>query len=120
MELVLLYTGASARVVSCEYVVQQYYTKPLMGFSTGFIVAVCFSEKQQILTGTFIGQECWKFAGKIVARNGMQSTSKNHTQKVSRKILSLRHQQKLGYSNEHGKTMRIYTFGILSFLKGKN
>ena len=50
MELVLLYTGASERVVSCEYVVQQYCTKSLSGFSTGFIVAFCLSKEQH--TGT--------------------------------------------------------------------
>jgi hypothetical protein len=120
MELVLLYTGASARVVSCEYMVQQYCTKPLSGFIMGFIVAVFLSKKQQILTGTFIGQECWKFVVKIAARNGMQSYSKNNTQNTSRNFVSLRHKQKLGYSNQNEKTMRIHTFGTISSFKGKN
>jgi hypothetical protein len=43
-------------------------------------------KNSQIVTGKLIGQECWKFAVKIVARNGMQSSSKNHTQNDSRKI----------------------------------
>jgi hypothetical protein len=41
-------------------------------------------QKQQILTGGLIGQECWKFAGKTALRNGMQSASKNHKQNASR------------------------------------
>jgi hypothetical protein len=77
-------------------------------------------KKKQILTGTFIGQVRWKFAGKIVARNLMQPTDKKHKQNASRKSLTLRHQQKLGYSNENEKTVRFYTFGALSSLKGKN
>ena len=119
MELALLYAGASARVVPCEYVVQQYCTKPLSGFSTGFVVAVRLSKKSQILTGTLIGQECWKFAVTIVARNVMQSSSKSHTQNASRKILSLKHQQKLGYSNEDEKTIESTLLVYLLSSKGK-
>jgi hypothetical protein len=94
--------------------------KTPVGIQHGVYYCSYSCQKKKTLTGTFIGQECWKFAGKIVARNGMQSTSKNHTQNASRKILSLRHQQKLGYSNENEKTTRIYTFGTLSSLKRKN
>jgi phosphopentomutase len=93
--------------------VQPHCTKSLSGFSTGFIVSVCLSKRKKLLTGMFIGV-------KIVARNGMQSSSENHTQNASRKSFSLKQQQKLGYSNQNEKTMRIYTFVTLSSLKGKN
>jgi len=94
--------------------------KPLSGFSTCFIVAVRLSKKSQIIIGTLIGKEYWKFAVKIVARNGMQSSSNSHTQNAGRKILRLQHQQKLGYSNQNENITRIYSFGTLTTLKGKN
>jgi hypothetical protein len=100
MELILLYTGASARVVSCEYVVQQYCTKPLSGFSTGFIVEVCLSKNNRYLQE----RSSDKNVGNLQAKQRLVRTT--HKAPVE-KILSLRHQQKLGYSNQNEKTMRI-------------
>ena len=54
MELVLLYADASAHVVSCEYVVQQYRTKPLSGFSTGFYCCSSIVKKKKKKNHTYL------------------------------------------------------------------
>ena len=92
MELVLLYTGAPARVISCEYMVQQYCKKLLSGFSTGVIAAVGLSTKTDIHRN-LQWTRMMEIFRQNSARNGMQSSSKNHKQKASRKSLSLRHQK---------------------------